>query len=68
MPANECFMIGDRLETDILMGNHAQLTTILVFSGVTTEEMEKESTIKANYTLPSVKELPDWIERTLNRV
>ena len=68
MPANECFMIGDRLETDILMGNNALLTTILVLSGVTTEEMEKDSTIKANYTLPSVKELPDWIERTLNRV
>ncbi len=41
MPANECFMIGDRLETDILMGNIADLTTILVLSGVTTEEMEK---------------------------
>jgi arabinose operon protein AraL len=62
MPANECFMIGDRLETDILMGNNANLITILVLSGVTTEEMAKESTIKSNYILPSVKELPSFIE------
>lgn len=62
MPANECFMIGDRLETDILMGNNANLTTILVLSGVTSKEMAKDSTIKSNYTLLSVKELPGFIE------
>ena len=56
-------MIGDRLETDILMGNNANLTTILVLSGVTSEEMAKDSTIKSNYTLLSVKELPGFIEK-----
>jgi arabinose operon protein AraL len=67
MDANDCYMIGDRLETDILMGNNANLTTILVLSGVTTEEMAKVSTIKSTYTLPSVKELPDFIEGTAIR-
>ena len=64
MPANECFMIGDRLETDILMGNNANLITILVLSGVTSEEMAKKSTIKSNYTLSSVKELPEFLEKS----
>lgn len=31
-------MIGDRLETDILFGNRQGLTTVLVFSGATSEK------------------------------
>ncbi len=54
-------MIGDRLETDILMGNNANLTTVLVLSGVTSEKMAKDSMIKSNYILPSVKELPKFL-------
>jgi arabinose operon protein AraL len=62
IPANECFMFGDCLETDILMGNNADLLTILVLSGVTSEKMAKDSKIKSNYILPSVKEVPKFLE------
>ena len=48
------------------MGNFALLTTILVLSVVTTEKVEKDSTVKSNYTLQRVKELPELIE--LNQV
>lgn len=35
LPAADCVMVGDRLETDIAMGRAAGLATVLVLSGVT---------------------------------
>lgn len=58
LPYEDCYMIGDRLETDIKMGNESGLQTILVLSGVTSAEMAEESPIKATYTLDSVEAIP----------
>ena len=35
LPAGDCVIVGDRLETDIAMGRAAGLATILVLTGVT---------------------------------
>ena len=38
LPAERCMMVGDRLETDILMGQQAGMATAAVLSGVSTRE------------------------------
>lgn len=55
----ELAMVGDRLYTDIAVGKNAGITSILVMSGETTEEMYKESEIVADYKFLSIKELND---------
>jgi arabinose operon protein AraL len=57
LPASSCYMVGDRLETDIRMGNEAGLQTILVLSGVTDVKMAAESDIQPTYTLDSVRSI-----------
>ncbi|KON88852.1 HAD family hydrolase [Sporosarcina globispora] len=54
---DECVMIGDRLETDIRMGIEAGMKTVLVLSGITTEEDLMVSPWKPDYVLPSVSGL-----------
>ena len=50
-------MIGDRLNTDVMFGKAAGVDTILVFSGCTSENELKNSEIKPDFTLPSIKSL-----------
>jgi len=58
----EIAMVGDRLYTDIKMGINADITSVLVLSGETTDKMYEESKdIKADYMFPSVKELKNTI-------
>jgi len=57
LPVNECILIGDRLETDILMANQNGISSALVLSGVTKEEQLHNSKIKPNYILNSIADL-----------
>jgi len=52
-----CLMIGDRIETDILMGNNNGLATALVLSGVTNKELATSSDVKPDYILNSIADL-----------
>ena len=54
---SELAMVGDRLYTDIAVGANAGITSILVFSGETTEADYAASTIRADYTFKDVGEL-----------
>lgn len=55
---SQCYMVGDRLETDIQMGNDVGMKSVLVLTGITTEEMLKESSIKPTHVLNSIKDIP----------
>jgi len=54
---SEAAMVGDRLNTDVLMGRRAGMTTILVMSGGTTAAELRRSQIKPDLVFPSLKEL-----------
>lgn len=53
----QCFMVGDRLETDIRMGYENGLNTVLVLTGITKAEMVKDAVYKPTYVLESIKEI-----------
>ncbi|WP_028548840.1 HAD-IIA family hydrolase [Paenibacillus sp. UNC451MF] len=53
----DCYMIGDRLETDIKMGNDAGMESVLVLTGVATAEMAAASQYKPKHVIPSIKEI-----------
>jgi len=60
LPAAECVMVGDRLETDIRMGQQAGMATAVVLTGVTTPQVLAASDIEPDYVLKRVDELlPD---------
>ncbi|GEL78554.1 HAD-IIA family hydrolase [Tenuibacillus multivorans] len=53
----DCFMVGDRLETDILMGNENNMNSALVLTGITDYELLQKSSIQPKYVLNSVVDL-----------
>jgi 4-nitrophenyl phosphatase len=50
-------MLGDRLDTDILGGQRAGLTTIMVMTGVSTPDELEASTVKPDYAFAGLPEL-----------
>jgi NagD protein len=51
----ECLMIGDRLQTDILMGKRVGLGTALVLTGATSEADLETAEIKPDFVLPRLE-------------
>ncbi|HEY8418300.1 MAG TPA: HAD-IIA family hydrolase [Limnochordales bacterium] len=52
--AEQCLMVGDRLETDMLMGIRAGMGTALVLTGVTRPEHLPHPEIRPDFVLESV--------------
>ena len=53
----ETVIIGDRMDTDILAGIEAEMTTVLVLSGVTTREDLKRFAYRPQYILNGVGDI-----------
>lgn len=58
----ECLMIGDRLETDIRMGEGTGLRTALVCSGVTDRSELNDADATPDYVLDSLAEIGEILE------
>ncbi|WP_421617575.1 HAD-IIA family hydrolase [Brevibacillus sp. TJ4] len=57
LDVSQCYMVGDRLETDIKMGNDTGMNSVLVLTGITTREMAETSEHQPRYILNSIKEI-----------
>lgn len=57
LPKSECLIIGDRLETDILMANQNGIDSALVLTGVTKIDILQNSFQKPTYVLNSILDL-----------
>jgi len=58
VPLERCLMVGDRLATDMAMGEAAGMDTALVLTGVTQREMLISSQWHPTFVLPSVADVP----------
>lgn len=57
LPPERCLMIGDRLETDVLMGLNAGMAGALVLTGATDEAALASSPIRPTYVLRTLADL-----------
>lgn len=55
--ASECLIVGDRLDTDLTMGDRAGMTTVLVLTGVSKRSDIKRSDITPDYVIESLGEI-----------
>lgn len=56
-------MIGDRLYTDIALGQSSGITTVLVLSGETKIEDLKDSPFQPDYIFQNLAGVTDWLEK-----
>lgn len=62
VPPESCLFIGDRLDTDIAMGEQAGMTTVLVRTGVTDADDLAASDIRPDYVLDSLADIEDVLD------
>jgi len=54
LPPHDCLVVGDRLDTDIALGERAGMTTVLVRTGVTDDRALERSDVTPDYVLDSL--------------
>jgi len=57
VPARDAAIVGDRIETDIVMGRRLGLGTVLVLSGVTRADDPRIAAVAPDHVVRSVREL-----------
>jgi NagD protein len=57
LPPDRCLMVGDRLETDILMGIEAGMHTALALTGATKRDQIAESPVQPEFVIENLSEL-----------
>ncbi len=62
LPSDDILVVGDRLDTDIALGNGAGMQTVLVETGVTDVADVENSQINPDHIIPSLGELDSVLE------
>lgn len=62
LTADEIWVVGDRLDTDIAFAKRIGVKAIMVLTGVSTLEDVEKSEIKPDLVLPSIKELLEYLK------
>ena len=62
LPAERCMMVGDRLETDIRMGQAAGMVTAAVMTGASTREDVARMDNPPDHVIENLGELPGMVE------
>jgi 4-nitrophenyl phosphatase len=57
LPPADCLVVGDRLDTDIALGERAGMTTALVRTGVTDDRDLDRSDVRPDYVLDSLADV-----------
>ncbi|EMA10153.1 Haloacid Dehalogenase Superfamily Class (subfamily) IIA [Haloarcula vallismortis] len=55
----DCLIVGDRLETDIAMGERNGMTTVLVRTGVSNERSLEQSAVTPDYVIDSLADIDE---------
>lgn len=58
----DCFVVGDRLDTDVALGQAAGMTTVLVRTGVTDADALANAGIRPDFVLDSLAEIDRVLE------
>ena len=61
LKSEDCILIGDRLETDIKMGNESGIATGIVLTGVTDEKTLKETSIPPDFIFQSIADVQNLL-------
>jgi 4-nitrophenyl phosphatase len=59
VPPERCLVVGDRLNTDIALGDRAGMTTVLVRTGVSTDADLEESDVTPDHVIDSLADIAD---------
>jgi NagD protein len=61
LPPERCMMVGDRLETDILMGQQAGMATAVVLTGVSTRASVEKVAQPPDFVFDNLYQLLDVV-------
>ncbi|MBC8100211.1 MAG: HAD-IIA family hydrolase [Armatimonadetes bacterium] len=63
--AEKCLMVGDRLETDMLMGRQAGMKTALVLTGASTRADADHAAVPPDFVLENIGAIPAMLDAWL---